>query len=226
MWKEVVLFAGIGFVAQVVDAALGMAYGAATMLLSLGVAPSVASASAHAAEVFTAGVSGSAHWCLGNIELALVRRLALAGIVGGATGAYVLKALPGSFIRLFVSMYLLGMGLVIVWRAIGRLGSDRWTSASGPGGDFDFDRVGDDAASGHWFGKSSSVLCSQRRYVDFRCDNRARTRPIIVGLMTGGALAASLAAFAARRLPQRALMLLVGIAIVLLSPRSLLQSLR
>ena len=134
MWNEVVLFACIGFVAQVIDGALGMAYGvtAAMMLLGLGVAPSVASASVHAAEVFTAGVSGSAHWCLGNIEPALVRRLALAGIVGGATGAYVLTTLPGSFVRPFVGMYLLGMGLVIMWRAIGRLSSDRWTSASSP----------------------------------------------------------------------------------------------
>jgi uncharacterized protein len=55
MWEEVILFACIGFVAQVIDGALGMAYGvtATTMLLGLGVAPPVASASVHTAEVFT-----------------------------------------------------------------------------------------------------------------------------------------------------------------------------
>ena len=253
MWNEVVLFACIGFVAQVIDGALGMAYGvtAAMMLLGLGVAPSVASASVHAAEVFTAGVSGSAHWCLGNIEPALVRRLALAGIVGGATGAYVLTTLPGSFVRPFVSMYLLGMGLVIMWRAIRQLGSGRWTSASSPkrrrvipvgivGG------LLDAIGGGGWgaivtstligWGMRPRLVIGSANLAEFFVASVVTSIfvatiglerwPIIAGLMTGGALAAPLAAFMARRLPQRALMFLVATAIVLLSLHGLLQSLR
>src|SRR5215218_8765845 len=70
VWEDVLLFAAVGFAAQVIDGALGMAYGvtATTVLLSFGVAPSVASASVHAAEVFTTGASGLAHWWVGNVD--------------------------------------------------------------------------------------------------------------------------------------------------------------
>jgi uncharacterized protein len=82
MWEEVVVFACIGFLAQAIDGALGMAYvvTAATMLMGLGVAPPIASASVHAAEVFSTAVSGAAHWRLGNVDVALLRRLAFAGV--------------------------------------------------------------------------------------------------------------------------------------------------
>jgi uncharacterized protein len=84
------------------------------------------------------------------------------------------------------------------------------------------DRVEDDAAPGHWLGKSGRVLCRQRRYVDSRWRQLGSNGwPIIVGLMIGGALAAPFAAFMARKLPQRALMLLVATAVVLLSLRGL-----
>src|SRR5688572_28578126 len=83
VWEDVLLFAAVGFAAQVIDGALGMAYGvtATTVLLSLGVAPSVASASVHAAEVFTTGGSGLAHWWAGNVDKALLRRLAIPGML-------------------------------------------------------------------------------------------------------------------------------------------------
>jgi Sulfite exporter TauE/SafE len=129
--SKIVLFASIGFAAQAIDGALGMAYGvtATTMLLGLGVAPPIASASVHTAEMFTTGVSGAAHWRLGNVDVIVARELAVAGIAGGATGAYLSTALPGTVIRPFVSLYLLAVGVVIVWRAIGRFGNDRNTAA-------------------------------------------------------------------------------------------------
>jgi uncharacterized membrane protein YfcA len=37
-------------------------------MLAFGYPPAVASASLHAAEVFTTGVSGYSHWRLGNID--------------------------------------------------------------------------------------------------------------------------------------------------------------
>ena len=66
MVEDVILFAVVGFVAQMIDGAIGMAYGLFTtsVLLSLGVLPATASASVHAAEVFTTGTSGLAHWYL------------------------------------------------------------------------------------------------------------------------------------------------------------------
>ena len=52
---DILPFILIGFGAQMIDGALGMAYGviSSTLLLALGVPPSRASASVHAAETFT-----------------------------------------------------------------------------------------------------------------------------------------------------------------------------
>ena len=122
MWEDVILFTAVGFAAQLIDGALGMAYGlsATTVLLSLGTAPAMASASVHAAEVFTTAASGLSHWRLGNVDPKLVVRLALPGMIGGAVGAYLLASLPGESMRPAVAVYLLGMGALIVWRAVRR----------------------------------------------------------------------------------------------------------
>ena len=75
---DLALYAAIGFAAQIVDGAIGMAYGltATTVLMSFGVTAATASASVHAAEIFTTAASGTAHWRLGNIDLRLVKKLA------------------------------------------------------------------------------------------------------------------------------------------------------
>jgi uncharacterized protein len=108
MVEGVVVFAAVGFVAQMIDGAIGMAYGlsATSVLLSLGVSPTTASASVHAAEVFTTGASGLAHWRLGNVRRGLVLRLAVPGVLGGVTGAYLLVGTPTTLARDFVSLYL------------------------------------------------------------------------------------------------------------------------
>src|SRR6516165_7933628 len=72
---------------------------ATSVLLSFGLPPATASASVHAAEVFTTGISGAAHWRLGNIQWATVRKLAIPGMFGGALGAYVLTAIPAEIIK-------------------------------------------------------------------------------------------------------------------------------
>ena len=78
MIEDVIIFAAVGFAAQMIDGAIGMAYGlsATSVLLTLGVTPATASASVHAAEVFTTGTSGLAHWYLGNVHRGLVLRRA------------------------------------------------------------------------------------------------------------------------------------------------------
>ena len=120
MTNDVLLFIVIGFAAQIVDGAIGMAYGitASTILLSMGVPPATASASVHAAEVFTTAASGTAHWRMGNVDRKLVARLAVPGMIGGGIGAYILATVPGDRIRPIVSAYLLVMGIVVLWRAI------------------------------------------------------------------------------------------------------------
>src|SRR3546814_12035180 len=118
MWDDFILFVAVGFAAQLVDGAVGMAYGlsATSVLLSFGIPPAMTSASVHAAEVFTTGASGVAHWRLGNVDFRLFRRLALPGMVGGAAGAYLLTAIPGERIQPFASAYLLAMGGLVLWK--------------------------------------------------------------------------------------------------------------
>jgi uncharacterized protein len=122
MWEDVILFAVVGFVAQMVDGAIGMAYGisASTALLSMGIPPATASACVHAAETFTTGASGLAHWKFGNIDKKLLARLVIPGMIGGALGAYALSSLPGDELKPFIAIYLLLLGVFIVWKAVGQ----------------------------------------------------------------------------------------------------------
>ena len=120
MLEDLLVFAAVGFAAQMIDGAIGMAYGlsATSVLLTLGVAPATASASVHAAEVFTTGASGLAHWRLGNVRRALVLRLAVPGVLGGVIGAYVLVGTPTALVRVFVGLYLLALGGVVLLKAL------------------------------------------------------------------------------------------------------------
>lgn len=113
-------FALVGFLAQLIDGALGMGYGviSSVMLLASGVPPSHTSASVHAAKLFTTAASGASHLINGNVERRMFYILAAAGAVGGIIGALVLVKLNGAAIRPYVFGYLGVMGLVIIWRGL------------------------------------------------------------------------------------------------------------
>lgn len=113
------LFLGVGFLAQLVDGALGMAYGvvSSTVLLSFGVLPAQASASVHAAELFTTAASGASHLAHRNVEWPKFWRLVSAGIAGGVVGAFILTSIDGDVLRPFVAGYLAIMGVIILRRA-------------------------------------------------------------------------------------------------------------
>lgn len=115
---ELLPFILIGFGAQMIDGALGMAYGviSSTLLLALGVPPSRASASVHAAETFTTGVSAISHILHRNVDWKLFARLIIPGVIGGVTGAYVLSNIDGSAIKPFVQLYLSAIGIYLIWR--------------------------------------------------------------------------------------------------------------
>src|SRR5688572_3226841 len=117
---DLLIFIGIGFAAQLVDGALGMAYGliATTVLLSLGTAPVFASASVHAAEVVTTGLAGSSHVWHKNVDWQLFKRLAPAGVAGGIVGAYILTGLPETFMKVAITFYLIGMTVLITLRLL------------------------------------------------------------------------------------------------------------
>ena len=113
------LFLLVGVLAQAVDGALGMAYGviSSSVLLALGVPPATASASVHAAEVFTTAASAGSHTLHRNVEWRLLLPLAVAGVVGGVVGAYVLTGLEAAVIKPFIVAYLALVGVWILWRA-------------------------------------------------------------------------------------------------------------
>jgi hypothetical protein len=117
---EFIIFTAVGFLAQLVDGALGMAYGviSTTVLLGFGITPAHASASVHAAEIFTTSASGASHVWHRNVDWRLVRVLAPAGIIGGVLGAYVLTGIEGATIRPFITAYLAAMGAFIIFKAI------------------------------------------------------------------------------------------------------------
>jgi hypothetical protein len=113
-------FIAVGFAAQLVDGALGMAFGviSSTLLLSLGVPPAAASAGVHTVETFTTGVSGISHILHRNIDWKLFARLAVPGVIGGVLGAYVLSNIDAGVARPFVMAYLGSIGLYLIWRGI------------------------------------------------------------------------------------------------------------
>jgi uncharacterized membrane protein YfcA len=108
----------IGFLAQLVDGALGMAYGAtsSTMLLAYGLSPATASASVHLAELGTTAVSGAAHWRFGNIDWRTVRRIGIPGAIGAFLGAVVLSSISAEIARPWMAGILLGIGVYILVR--------------------------------------------------------------------------------------------------------------
>jgi uncharacterized protein len=120
--RKLVLFSIIGFVAQLVDGALGMAYGAtsASMLLMFGVAPAVASASIHMAEIATTAASGASHIWFKNVDRDMIVKLTIPGSIAAFLGAAFLSSIPGDLIKPFVSVFLLLLGVFILIRFLTR----------------------------------------------------------------------------------------------------------
>ncbi len=114
-------FIFIGFAAQLVDGALGMAFGVIcnTLLVAvMGVPPSTASARIHVVEVFTTGVSAISHLFHRNIDWPLFLNLLIPGLIGGVSGAYLLSSLSGDFVKPFVLAYLVAMGVWLLVRGL------------------------------------------------------------------------------------------------------------
>ncbi|MGE4324412.1 MAG: sulfite exporter TauE/SafE family protein [Sphingobium sp.] len=115
---DILPFILIGFGAQMIDGALGMAYGviSSTLLLTMGVPPSRASASVHAAETFTTAVSAVSHILHRNVDWRLFARLIIPGVIGGVAGAYLLSNIDGAVIKPVVQVYLASIGVYLIWR--------------------------------------------------------------------------------------------------------------
>lgn len=119
---ELLALVAIGFMAQLIDGALGMAFGvvSTSAMLALGMPPAQASAVVHTAEIFTTGASATSHIYHRNVDWRLVMRLGAAGVIGAILGAWVLSNLDASAVQPYVSIYLFGIGVFILFKAIGK----------------------------------------------------------------------------------------------------------
>jgi len=117
---DILPFVAIGFAAQLVDGALGMAFGqiSSTLLVTMGVPPAAASAGVHTVETFTTAVSAISHVAHKNVDWRLFFRLAIPGVIGGILGAYVLTQIDAATAKPFVLAYLTILGLYLLWRGI------------------------------------------------------------------------------------------------------------
>jgi uncharacterized membrane protein YfcA len=241
----------VGYLAQFVDGTLGMGYGvfSASLLVSIGLYPVIASASVHTAEVFTTLLSGAFHFRLGNVKRDLVLSLAIPGVIGGVAGAYLLASVPGKTIKPFVAVILLTMGLLILYRFLvrknpitpGNNGHSRTKlTLLGLVAGF-MDAVG----GGGWgpIATPSLILSGNDEprqivgsinLVEFfvtvaetltfliTVGPEAFRWDIVVALLIGGAMAAPTAAFVCKKLPAKALGGLIGVALIGLNVRTLL----
>jgi uncharacterized membrane protein YfcA len=241
---NIMVFILFGFIAQLIDGALGMAYGVSSnaLFLSLGIPPSIASACIHTSEMFTTAVSGISHFKFGNVDRKLFLRLLIPGVMGGVLGAYILTELPAGKIKPFVSLYLLATGIMILIKVF-RKTHPREKKARviplGLVGGF-FDAVG----GGGWGPIVTSTLVANGNHPRYAIGSVNSAEFFvtvaesvtffatigvllfqhwekIAGLMIGGVLAAPLAAWVCKKLPHHILMLLVGLLITGLSIRIL-----
>lgn len=236
----------VGFGAQIIDGALGMAYGviSSSLLLTLGVPPKAASASVHAAETCTTAVSALSHVLHRNVDWKLFGRLVIPGVIGGVTGAYVLSHINGDAIKPWIQVYLVGIGLWLLWRGLKyppKPRDARWVAPLGLAGGF-LDATG----GGGWGPVVTSNLLiqgSHPRYtigtvntVEFFLTLSISITFLLhlgwetfttatVGLLIGGVIAAPLGAFIARHVPAKPLMVGVGAVLTLTAGYGIARSL-
>ena len=241
------LFFAVGFVAQLVDGALGMAYGVLTntALLAIGLPPAQASALVHTAEIFTTSASAASHIYHRNVDWRMVARLGGTGMLGAILGAWILSNVDVTAARRFVYGYLLIMGLYILWKsmriALASRKSAGWTAPLGFVAGFL-----DASGGGGWGPMTTSTLVGSGhapRYAvgsvnttEFFVTVAAATTFFtelgtsllehLIPLVLGGVLAAPFGGWVVKRVPARGLMIAVGLLIVILSIVQLFRAFR
>lgn len=249
--RRLLTFTLVGFLAQMIDGALGMAYGAssATFLVTAGYAPALVSSSVHLAEVGTTLVSGFAHWRFGNVDWTVVRRIALPGGVGAFVGATVLSSVDGDTITPWTATILLGLGLIVLARFAFGIGAEvrgrQLTRIGGAGvglaGGF-VDAIG----GGGWGPIATPTLLTATDLEPRRVIGSVDTSEfvvsvaasagfligigaagidgtVVVALLAGGVVAAPVAAWLVRRLSSFVLGVGVGCLLLLTNARTLVR---
>jgi uncharacterized membrane protein YfcA len=228
-----------GFVAQMIDGALGMAYGVSctTLLLSLGIPPKISTSAVHTAEVFTTGVSGLSHLTLNNIDKKLFFKIAFTGVLGAMIGAYAISELfDGKIIKPYISAYVGVLGAIILYKGLKNKTKEftrvKWPRLLAFVGGF-LDAVG----GGGWGPIVSSNIINQGKdpkqtigtvntaefFVAFFSTGvflffvGVENWQVVLGLIIGGTIAAPIGAYASTRINKKALMISVGTVLVIIS---------
>ncbi|MEQ8678053.1 MAG: sulfite exporter TauE/SafE family protein [Aggregatilineales bacterium] len=238
--QDLFVFILVGFIAQMVNGSLGMAYGMITMtfLLTIGTPPLLANSSVQFAKILTSGTSSISHWRFGNVDSDMLFRLGAAGMIGGIVGALIATSLPNTILTPFVAIYLFAMGMRIFLRssqqvkpsttnhsyvaplgAIGgflnALGGAGWgpvtTSTLLARGENPRLAIGTVSVAEFFVTVATFIiLITHIQISNLRVE-------IIAGLMIGGMCASPFAAYLCGRLPTRTVMSLVSILIMVLS---------
>lgn len=242
---EMHYFILVGFIAQLIDGSLGMAYGvcSTTILSIMGIPIKIASASVHTAEVFTTLISGISHWKARNIDWVIFKKLVILGSIGGLIGTFVLAFSINDFIQPVVNVYLIIMGIKIISRAI----INKKMKENPPKNQLlqvgFFGGCLDALGGGGWGPIVTSTMVATGYPTRYTIGSVNLAEffvtlvqsfsfslfvgieeyfHIIVGLAIGGCLAAPLAAYMCKRVPEKKTMLIVGILIILLNLENLL----
>ncbi len=241
---NIIIFILFGFIAQMIDGCLGMAYGVSSnaFFLSLGIPPSIASACIHTSEMFTTAASGISHFKFGNVDRKIFLGLLIPGVIGGVLGAYILTELPAGKIKPFISLYLLIMGILILIKVFKKKHQTKTKTRIIPlglVGGF-FDAIG----GGGWGPIVTTTLVANGNHPRYTIGSVNSAEFFVTvaesitffatigvllfqhwekigGLIIGGVLAAPLSAWVCKKLPHNVLMILVGLLITGLSIRIL-----
>ncbi|OOG73832.1 ABC transporter permease [Algoriphagus sp. A40] len=233
----------VGFIAQSIDGALGMAYGVSSnsILLGIGIPPASASAWVHFAQVFTSLASGISHWKLGNVDWKLAKKLLIPGVLGSIIGAFFLSNVDGNMIKPIIALYLLIMGVVILRKSRKSHHPVKFNRESrslpilATSGGF-ADAVG----GGGWGPIVNSTLLSKGKiaryaigtgnFVEFFVSLASASTFLffvkelslapVLGLILGGIVAAPFAAYICKLIKPKYLMVAVGVLIIFLSIRT------
>ena len=244
--KSFYLFMLAGFLAQMVDGAVGMGYGvtSTSMLMSMGVPPAAISGSVHTAEIFSSAVSGYSHYRFGNVNKKLFKVLVIPGVLGAVAGAGMLVWMGdkyGNLIKPFLAAYCMILGFRILYQAYKRNKKNKKVKKAGwlAGAGGFLDSFG----GGGWGPLVTSTLISKGRSPQYVIGSVSLSEffvtlssamsffvfigithwQVIMGLMIGGAVAAPLAAKLAGKLPVRTMLICVGLMVIIWSIRVLVK---
>jgi uncharacterized membrane protein YfcA len=229
---EVPWLIAVGFAAQLIDGCVGMGYGisASAILTTLGVPPAVTSATVHAAEVVTAGVSSASHAWFRNIDRRIFFSLLVPGVIGGVLGATLLAHVPAHTVRPFVWAYLLVTPLKVGAQGPALGGVAGFLDAIGGGGwgtIVTSTMIARGVTPRFAIGTSNAVIFFVALATSLTLWLQLGTMryDMVLALLIGGTAAAPIAAWVTSHVPQRAAATAVGVVVFVLGATGLFTTL-